>query len=298
MLDCKNCSNPCVEAKTDSKVEIHGNRVIACVYCDSLPSGDLNVILDGLEKAVEQCCQQLGIRSNNSQNAFNNIRGAWTRFIFGAICWNAFCGYVDKYNACIVSLPSIARLKFIDLFDTDAAEALKQLLRSLTSHGIELTMSNPDFVCVKDILPDDIDIFKSPIVNLSPESQHILIDSYEKIKDCCRYDSVKFGIALKTSLRSDRRYQVVYEGSTLKAFIAHLQVRFWDIDFKTNYYAVVANNVNDSDRIVLSAPAIHSIVDVHTQPIKAIDAIYEVRSTDDICKCINKMIEANFDSAE
>lgn len=297
MRDCKNCANPCVEIKSKSKTEIHGNRVIACVYGSSLPDGDLNIILDGLEKSVEQCQSQLGLPPNNLQNAYNNIRGAWTRFIFGAISWNVFCDCAKIYNACIVMLPSIARLKFTDLFEPDSAEALKRgLLSRLTDHGIELTMSNPDFVCVADIPPDDI--FKSPISDLSIESQQMLTNAYERIKGYCLYNSVKFGIALKTSLRSDRRYQIVYEGSTLKAFIAHLQVRYWDISFQTNYYAVVANGVSDSDRSVLSAPAIHSIVDVHTPPVKAIDEIYEVRSTDDIKNCIGMMIETNFNKAD
>jgi len=295
MHNCKNCISPCIDKKNDSKIEIHGNRVIACAYKDSLPNGDLSSILDNLEKIVESCRKQIGLEKKNLQSAYNNIRGAWTRFIFGALCWNTFRKCAKTNNACIVMLPSIARLKFTDLFDPDSAEALKRgLLNRLTEHGIELTMSNPDFICVSDIIPDII--FESEITNLSLSSQHILENAYEKIINTCQYNSIKFGIALKTSLRSDRRYQVVYEGSTLKAFIAHLQVRYWDIGFHTNYYAVVANDVSKSDRIVLSAPAVHSIVDVHTNPVKAIDEIYEVRSTDDIKNCLEKIITNNFSS--
>jgi len=297
MHDCKNCISKCLEKKKDSKVEIHGNRVIACAYNNSLPNGDLSSILDNLEKMVESCRKQIGLNGKNFQSAYNNIRGAWTRFIFGALCWNTFCKYTKTNNACIVMLPSIARLKFTDLFDSDSAEALKRgLLSRLAEHGIELTMSNPDFICVSDIPPDII--FESEIHDLSLSSQNILENAYEKIINSCQYNSIKFGIALKTSLRSDRRYQVVYEGSTLKAFIAHLQVRYWDISFNTNYYAVVANDVSKSDRIVLSAPAVHSIVDVHTNPVKAIDEIYEVRSTEDIKKCFEKIISINFFSEE
>ncbi len=292
MQDCKNCANPCVAVQHGSKSITHGNKVIACAYSEALPKGNLDEILSGLEQTVVNCCTQLGIAQIGLRNADNNIRGAWTRWIFGSICWNFFCEYAIQHNACIVMLPSISRLTFTDLFEPDSQDALNRgLLRKLNDHGIELTMSNPDFICVSDIPPDDI--FKNPIANLSADSQATIAEAYKKIVGSCLYNSVKFGVALKTSLRSDRRYQIIHEGSTLKAFIAHLQVRYWDIDFNTNYYAVVANEVSSSDRRVLSAPAIHSIVDVHTPPVKAIDAIYEVRSTEDMESCIKNMIEAH-----
>ena len=289
MRDCKNCTNPCVEAK-GSKSITHGNRVIACAYSDSLPKGSLDEILSGLEQNVIHSCSELGISPKASGSADNNIRGAWTRWIFSAVSWNFFCEYAAQHNACVVMLPPISRLTFTDLFDTDSSEALKRgLLSRLKNHGIELTMSNPDFICAADVPPDEL--FQVPIASLSLENQAILAKAHEKIVGSCQYNSVKFGIALKTSLRSDRRYQIIHEGSTLKAFIAHLQVRYWDIDFETNYYAVVANHVSEADRRVLSAPAIHSIVDVHAPPVKAIDAIYEVRSTEDMESCIRKMVE-------
>lgn len=71
-------------------------------------------------------------------------------------------------------------------------------------------------------------------------------------------------------------------------------MRFWDTSFDTRYYAVVANKVSSEDRTVLTAPATHSIIDVHTPPIKAIDDIYEVKTTYDIANCVNKMIDLSF----
>ena len=295
MYDCKNCGNPCVEAKNGSKPVTHGNRVIAYAYSNSLPEGSLDEILSCLEQTVAHCCVTLNIAPKSPGSIDNNVRGAWTRWIFSVICWNFFCEYAEKHNACIIMLPPISRLTFTDLFDTDSGEALKRgLLSRLNEHGIELTMSNPGFICASDIPPDGL--FQVPITNLSLENQAVLASAYEKIVGSCQYNSIKFGIALKTSLRSDRRYQIIHEGSTLKAFIAHLQVRYWDIGFKTDYYAVVANDVSEADRRVLSAPAIHSIVDVHAPPVKAIDAIYEVKCTSDMESCVKKMVEAYFES--
>lgn len=296
MCACTTCSNPCVEHKKgQSTIVIHGNRVIACEYSSSTPEGDLEVIMSTLQNKVKFAHQELGYKFSDSSNAFNNIRGTWTHYIFGLIGWNIFCNNVRVGNSCLVSLPSISALRFTDLFDTDASEALRSgLLRRLSKQGVELTMSNPDFICVSDITPDDMAMFQEPITNLSIESQNKLSNAYKIIKNCCSHSSMKFGIAMKTSLRSDRRYQIAYEGSILKALIAHLQVRYWDTGFQTYYYAVVANKVNGEDRAVLSAPATHSIVDVHTPPVKAIDAIFEVKSTDDLKKSIQTMIDQSF----
>lgn len=297
MHKCHNCPNPCVQlkGKTKNSTIIHGNIAIACAYGDALPSGNLDSIMEELQQLVTDAHSLLSISSNMSQNAFNNIRGTWTRYIFSAISWNEFCISPLVNNSCIVSLPSIKSLKFTDLFDTDASFALKSgLLHHLSNQGMELTMTNPDFVCISDVLPDDMQSYSQPIQDLSLDSQLKLSNAYKSIVGSCSYSSLKFGISLKTSLRSDRRYQVLYEGNILKALIAHLQARFWDADFNTNYYAVVANKISRDDRQVLSAPATHSMIDVHTPAIKAIDGIYEVKTTDEIHICVQDIIDQNF----
>lgn len=296
-FDCSSCSYPCVEqSPKNSGVIIHGKRVLSCMFSDSLPTGILSNIMAKLKEQVYFAQNHFGLASPNQQdNAFNNVRGYWTRCIFASTAWNLFCENPIIGNSCLIPLPSTASLRLTQIFDPDANNALDNgLIRNLAKQGIELGMSNPDFVCISELPPDIMEPFKTKICNLSENSQQILDFAYKQIIGYCLYNGLKFGIALKTSLRSDRRYQVAYEGSVLKALIAHLQVRFWDTSFYTGFYAVVANRVGDEDRIVLSAPATHSIVDVHTPPIKAIDEIFQVNSTDDIVASINKMITSNF----
>lgn len=225
MRNCLTCRTPCVQRKNKSpdNIVIHGDLVMACMYSDSLPTGSLSLIMDSLQEQVRYAQKLLTLPLSNVQNAFNNVRGAWTRHVFSYISWNEFCGEPKVGNSCIVALPSITSLRFTDLFDPEASTALDSgLLRRLSIQGIELRMSNPDFVCISDITPEDMKIFSIPVINLSLESQQKLDTAYKKIKGCCSYSALKFGVALKTSLRSDRRYQVAYEGSILKALIAHL----------------------------------------------------------------------------
>lgn len=295
MIDCKNCIRPCVEFK-NGRIVIHGNIVISCEYSSSLPHGSLESIYTVLQERIRTAHKNLSLNFNISQNCLNNLRGVWTKQIFSFISWNAFCKSAKVGNSCIVPLPSINVLRFTDLFDAEASNALRSgLIRRLSQQGVELIMSNPDFVCIADITPEDMAKFNLPITNLSLDTQAALSNAYITIKNSCSYSGLKFGIALKTSLRSDRRYQIAYEGSVLKALIAHLQVRFWDTSFQTNYYAIVASRVSIDDREVLSAPATHSIIDVHALPVKAIDNIFEVNSTEDLEQCMQKIIKASFD---
>lgn len=281
MHDCLNCQHPCVEY-SDEKVKIHGKLVLACAYQGTLPNGVLSDIMIYLQGYISDAQNQLSLPKASQDLSLNNIRGTWTQYIFSSLAWNYFAAHPHG-NSCFVHLPSISTLRFIDLFDPDASAALKNgLLDRLESQGVTLSISNPDFLCIRDVYPEDMLIFREKICNLSLDSQERMDSAYKNLLHSCSYSSLRYGIALKTSLRSDRRYQVAYEGSVLKALIAHLQVRFWDVSFETKYYTVVANKVGPEDRRALTAPATHSIVDVHTPPIKAVDEIFEVRSTQDI----------------
>lgn len=288
MCNCLNCHQPCIEYQ-NGKAKIHGKLVLACAYQDALPVGELSNIMSYLQDYIAKAQDQLSLPKISQDLSMNNIRGTWMQYIFSSLAWNYFAAHPHG-NSCFVHLPSISTLRFIDLFDPDASAALKSgLLDRLENQGITLSMSNPDFICIRDVYPEDMIAFTREISNLSLAAQEQMDSAYKNLLHSCSYSSLKYGIALKTSLRSDRRYQVAYEGSILKALIAHLQVRFWDVSFETKYYAIVANKVGVEDRRVLTAPATHSIVDVHTPPIKAVDEIFEVRSTDDIISALQSI---------
>ncbi|WP_249652571.1 Cfr10I/Bse634I family restriction endonuclease, partial [Lysinibacillus sp. D4A1_S13] len=62
--------------------------------------------------------------------------------------------------------------------------------------------------------------------------------SYKYLEGKCEWSSLIAGIGLKTSLRPDRRSQLVLEGNVLKSLFAHLKMRLWNKDVFFKYYAV------------------------------------------------------------
>jgi len=291
--DCKICPTPCVEKLKNGKTTVHGREVLSCKYADKLPEGDLNSIMKELWDQLIFASESLGLVKPGDSTK-NNVRGIWARQIFGSICWNVCASNIFVVNSCIVLLPSISGFDFKKIFESDTANALSDLSEDLSKKGMELSMSNPDFICVSDIGPDDAIGFRRPISNLSKETQSQLSSAYKVLESKCAFNSLRFGISLKTSYRSDRRYLVAYEGNVFKVLFAHLQIRYWDREFRPSYYSVVVGRLNKTDRKVLSVPATHTILNLHSPPTRSVDNIFNVKTTSEMQSCIEQMVRDSF----
>ncbi|MFJ7858947.1 Cfr10I/Bse634I family restriction endonuclease [Peribacillus sp. NPDC097206] len=279
-----------VELK-NGKVRIKAKTVLDYTYGNTLPSGNFDDILENIIQHVYHSADRLGL-PRPTGGGINNSRGMWFEYILGAISWNLFANHPKTQKGGIIKLPSSKGLYFIDLFEPDARMALQTgLFRTLAQKNITMTMSNPDFVAVDDLDPNAVAMLKQPILNLNYANQTRISTASNLIKDQIQYNGIKFGLSAKTSIRPDRRYQTIYEGNILKALVAHLQVRFWDTSSSTGFYVVVADSVNDSDRNVFSAPATHSIVDVHSEPVPSVDGVFLIKTTDQFEHYLNQMID-------
>ena len=106
-----------------------------------------------------------------------NVRGKWLEYALGLIFWNTATQASDHSTA-IIRLPSAAQLRFHELYEPRAKAYLEELLASLGEHEIEMTMSNPDFICVTN-LPDDIaDNFRTPM-QMSEASVRVMNNAYQ-----------------------------------------------------------------------------------------------------------------------
>lgn len=288
--DCENCPTPCVTSGSNG-TEIRAKIILDCIYGSSIPSGKFSEILAGILDRINEAADTLRI-NRPTGGGINNSRGFWFEYILAIIAWNVFATHTKTAKGCILKLPSASVLYFIDLFEPDARTALESgLFRTLQSEDIIMTMSNPDFIATDDIEPGVLRHFKTPLSDLSLSSQDILSSAYKQIIEQVRYDGIKFGLSAKTSIRPDRRYQTIYEGNILKALVAHLQVRFWDINSKTGFYVVVEERISKSDKQVFSAPATHSIVDVHAKPVPAVDGLFLIKTIEEFERCLLIMID-------
>lgn len=292
VTDCLSCTNRCV-SQEGTKIVLGQKRVLECAYSNQLPQGDLLQLLSNIEEISQNAASVLFGRSIGS-GSINNCRGAWLENIIGSIFWNVVATLPDNRDSCLIKLPNATNFSFIDLLEPDAKSALESgLLRTLEQQNIQMHMSIPDFIFVNQ-LPDDVsDNFHVTLGNLSILNQELMSNSYHHILNQCRYDALKFAVSVKSSLRPDRRYQVIHEGNTVKALIAHLQVRFWDTGFQTNFYVMCAGHVSDQDRNIMRSPATHSITDVHARVIPAVDEIFEIHSTQEVEELIKSLIQSN-----
>ena len=292
--DCINCTNRCV-AENGGKIVLKAKRALECAYLSRLAQGNLLELLNTIEERSQEAANSL-FGKKISGGAINNSRGAWLESILGSIFWNVVATLPKTQDCCLIKLPNATGFNLVNLFEPDAKYVIESgLFRTLEQQNIQMNMSIPDFLFINQ-LPEEVSVnYRTTIEDLTVTSQDIMSQAYQQVLNQCRYDSLKFAISVKSSLRPDRRYQVVHEGNTVKALIGHLQVRFWDTSFQTKFYIMCAGRVSDQDRNIMRSPATHSITDVHAQVIPAIDEIFEVHSTYEVEDLVKRLIEDNLD---
>lgn len=253
------------------------------------PKGDIETLLQSIQTGVLEYARRNKMKTPG-QGAFNNARGDWLELILSAYFWNAA---VDRNeDILVVRLPNVMRMSFIELFDKESQKLINfGLMKTLNKHGARLDMSNPDIIGVhikRSKLPS---IFHKKLDRLGVKEASMLFDAYKILLGKCSYNGILFGLSIKTSLRGDRRYQIVHEGSIVKAFIAHLQTRYWDTSFETKFYGAVTDNVSEQDHEIFKTAATHSIVNVFSPSVKAVDKVYHVPTTADVEKMINEILD-------
>jgi hypothetical protein len=168
-----------------------------------------------------------------------------------------------------------------DLLNTEALGVLKGLFKSLEKKGIKMTLPNPDFVCVTGLDKTLQPFFEKKIKSNSLEDVETINQAYQRVKGLCDYKSIRFGLSVKHEIKPDRRYLIVYEGSLVKAMVAHIQARYWDSSYVMKYYGLVHQPMSAPDREVYLNPSIDSITDVHATPRKAVDEMVQVDTVED-----------------
>lgn len=274
----------------DPKGGVKKEAAIGARFNDEFPTGNIEELLKSIETNVVSFAKKKGLKVP-AQAAFNNARGDWLELILAAHFWNAVID--KKADILVLRLPNVTKLEFIELFDKESQERIRSgLMRTLEEHDARLDMSNPDLIGVRmkrSELPSE---FRKRIDCLGVDEAHMLFDAYKHLIGRCPYDGILFGVSVKTSLRGDRRYQIVHEGSIVKAFIAHLQTRFWDTTFETRFYGAVTEGVGENDHEIFRTAATHSIVNVFSPSVRAVDKVYHIPTTNDVNHMIKEIINA------
>lgn len=118
----------------------------------------------------------------------------------------------------VVNLPR--RYDWVRLLDQPSKDKIKVLRDELDDKDLSMPTSTPDMAVV--VLPEGQRgeaFWRTPIQQLSAVSQSVLRDAHKRLAGSVEPGEIILAIALKTSLRSDRLYQPLYEANVMQLLL-------------------------------------------------------------------------------
>lgn len=157
-----------------------------------------------------------------------NAAAAWNAFMDTGVWSNTT--FTQPANAVATPTRKVAIVKMARGADTTKllspkARAEYQAFETgLQSGEMELKLSTPDILGVRipDPMPPGFAPFLIPLPNLTFASQEILETSWQGIQGTLEGRNFLFAIAVKTSTRSDRLYQALFESNVLKYILGYV----------------------------------------------------------------------------
>jgi hypothetical protein len=215
-----------------------------------------------------------------------NAAAAWNQFMDTGI-WHSSV-FSQPVNAIPTPARKVAIVKMArgsdttKLLDHKARAEYQAFEVALQQKGMELRLSTPDILGLRmpDPMPSGFAPFLSPLPNLSFGSQEVLENAWQNIQGTLEGRHFLFAIAIKTSTRSDRLYQALFEANVLKYILGYV-LRGPAIRF----YAHLESFANADVVGRYSAASMTSLLAGGT-PSKAIDETYLALSPRDTAQHI------------
>lgn len=219
--------------------------------------------------------------------SISNCRGTWFEWMVAIDIYNHWC--TEKHHLLMLPLPNIMRFDCATLYQDNVSTYIFDLRKKLkASLDIELITSNPDFVIFDTTLLTE-QVERNPIKVVDEGAIEFIDNLFKRFVGACSFNDIIGYMATKTSLRPDRRLQIVHEGSLTKAMYVHLQTRLWIDKPRTIKYFGASLKLNDKDRRALKTVATHSITTVLSEPERAVDECFELSSRGNLIAAIKEM---------
>lgn len=215
----------------------------------------------------------------NAASVWNRFMdtGAWTSSVF-----------TQPANAVATPTRKIAIVKMARGADTThllnpAARAEYHAFETaLQLRGMELKLSTPDILGLRipDPMPPSFSVFLNSIPNLTAASQVMLETAWKLIQGSLEGRHFLFAIAVKTSTRSDRLYQALFEANVLKYILGYV-LRGPAIRFHAHLETFAGADVVGRYK----AASMTSLLAGGT-PTRAIDTVYQALSPRDTAQMV------------
>lgn len=247
------------------------------------------VVDQAIANAKDEGTYLFGPDFSVNSNAVAKVTGDVYETLTSAILWNAaahwntyMCGgawpttpryarpTVDKSTrrqVAVVNLPR--RYDWVRLLEPTAKEKIADLRETLALGQLSMPTSTPDIAVV--VLPQEVtddDLWRTPIPSLDLDSQATLQRAHQRLANLVEAGEIILAIALKTSLRSDRLYQPLYEANVMQLLLeGHLGAP--RVEFEV--HALTAEGTGATN--IYSAASLHSAGG--PQAHRAIRELYE-----------------------
>lgn len=274
------------------KTEIHSLEAFRNSISSALSRHDeFKDILSAIENDVKDYCQANSLLLP-AQGSFNNCRGRWYEWLLMIYMWNHFvrCGSTIRP----LPLPNSNHFQFTKLYNDELYGYLSDLENKLfTNHQVRLVTSSPDYVLVDIDCLEEVDLNLKVMFdpeNFSDSTKQYLDGLYKSFVGQCDLDDVRGFISIKTSVRSDRRFQWLHEGNLAKSLYQHLRTRRWDISAKGIKFYGFTSEMRDADRDALMTATTHTIASIGLKPERSVDKPFLLLSKSDLDSALNEII--------
>lgn len=270
----------------NKKFQIHKDLAFCSLLDAQLPepTKSITALFEEFDKLIIAQAESI------TREALSNVHGDWYEWLIAIAAWNVF---VDSENShCAILLPNISQFDVAKLYIPSLSFFIDDLRsKVLQTDGVKLITSNPDFVVFNTIRARSLKLEMKKIETVSISGIIHLQTLYKSFVGKCEFEDIEGFIAVKTSLRPDRRLQISHEGSLMKALYVHLQTRQWITNPKGLKYYAIATKIGVSDRDALKTVATHSITTVQSLPQAAVDEVFEVNSLKQAGDAFQKILE-------
>jgi hypothetical protein len=215
------------------------------------------------------------------------VRGDVYEAICRAILWNCSVRLNVRSKGRRVAMFSLGdNYNLLDLFTPPSGQKLKTFTETLATREITLSYSTPDLVAV-DISELDKatqDYFAEPILTLSTANQEHMNRARLQVAGKLTPKNVILACGLKTSIRSDRMFQFLFEANAWK----YLWRRAFELP-PCPYHSVIGQTFGaDSERL---RSIDFSSVDGPNGATRAIDGMTEISTPNDVRNWYSTVVE-------
>lgn len=271
----------CVAKDKDDKTVIKSKDAF-CYFFGNSSHDNYRAYINNIKVGIKGSYPEI------ADNAFNKCNGDWYEWLISIASFSV----KNESDYLLINLPTSSQLDVTDLYVKEVSAYISDFKKKLDElSGITLVTSNPDFIIIRksfflECYPEFEEIDHS---HISVEYLESVDSFYNKIFKKCKFEDIVGYLSVKTSFRPDRRLQISHEGSLMKALYAHIETREWLMNAPGIKYYAAAPDHNDQDEKSLRTVATHSIANLTSKPLAAVDGLFKINSEDQVFSFLSKI---------